>query len=71
MSARHPCGTRAAYREHLANHEVPDEACLRANRIHTSACRERAARGRRQQNAMFRELLGLIASACREEGILP
>jgi len=75
---RQPCGTRTAYRQHLANREVPDDACLAANRAYTTASRQRATRNRetagwasQEQARMLRQLIHLIAGMYRDEGLLP
>jgi len=69
-----PCGTRAAYNRHLAHHQLPCEECYKANR-HRLAAQRRPATVRRQaaaeQDALFRQLLDLIAGECRRAGMLP
>jgi hypothetical protein len=67
MRALYPCGTKAAYDRHLLYHQVPCADCTAAKRRHDTACR----RGRAEQAALFRQLLGLLAGVCREEGMLP
>jgi len=70
-----PCGTRAAYIRHCARRELIDDACQQANRSQQAAWRKRNARKRRlaelRQQLLFRQLLDLVAGACREEGLLP
>jgi hypothetical protein len=63
-----PCGTQAAYQRHVRHGEPADEACLAAERRRVRLARMHAAD---RTSVLFRELIGLLAAACRDAGMLP
>lgn len=63
-----PCGTKAAYRRHLAHHQIPCGACLAARRHRRRLATQARAT---QMNALWTELLDLISAECRNAGMLP
>jgi hypothetical protein len=51
-----PCGTRAAYQRHIANREVPCDACVAANRIDARARTEAVQQHQAERRAALDEV---------------